>query len=124
MGVTCLAPPRRPGLVTQLDLVLVPLTLAVLRSKTRNLISRPPLLNRVSWVLLSMPVELFQLYSGGVYTSNTCSSSRLNHAVTCVGYGSLSGTAYWTVKNSWGTGWGDNGYILMQRNYNNMCVWP
>merc|ERR1711931_311941 len=62
-----------------------------------------------------------QLYSGGVYTSNTCSSSRLNHAVTCVGYGTDSGTPYWTVKNSWGTGWGDNGYILMHRNYNNMC---
>merc|ERR1712142_960870 len=63
----------------------------------------------------------FQLYSGGVYTSNTCSSSRLNHAVTCVGYGAENGTPYWTVKNSWGTGWGDNGYILMHRNYNNMC---
>merc|ERR1711970_1561890 len=64
----------------------------------------------------------FQLYSGGVYTSNTCSSSRLNHAVTCVGYGSDSNDVpYWTVKNSWGTAWGDNGYILMQRNYNNMC---
>jgi len=64
----------------------------------------------------------FQLYSGGVYTSNTCSSSRLNHAVTCVGYGSDSNDVpYWTVKNSWGTAWGDNGYILMHRNYNNMC---
>merc|ERR1712226_1500523 len=64
----------------------------------------------------------FQLYSGGVYTSTTCSSSRLNHAVTAVGYGADSdGTPYWTVKNSWGTAWGDNGYILMRRNYNNMC---
>jgi len=64
----------------------------------------------------------FQLYSGGVYTSSTCSSSRLNHAVTAVGYGAdSSGTPYWTVKNSWGTAWGDNGYILMRRNYNNMC---
>merc|ERR1739848_882295 len=33
----------------------------------------------------------FQLYSGGVYVSNTCSSSRLNHAVTAVGYGNLDG---------------------------------
>lgn len=65
----------------------------------------------------------FQLYSGGVYTSSTCSSTSINHAVLAAGYGSDSaGTPYWTVKNSWGTGWGDNGYILMRRNYGNMCA--
>merc|ERR1719219_1448350 len=65
----------------------------------------------------------FQLYSGGVYTSSTCSSTSINHAVLAAGYGSDSaGTPYWTVKNSWGTGWGDSGYILMRRNYNDMCA--
>merc|ERR1712226_1654824 len=65
----------------------------------------------------------FQLYSGGVYTSSTCSSTSINHAVLAAGYGSDSaGTPYWTVKNSWGTGWGDNGYILMRRNYGDMCA--
>jgi len=63
----------------------------------------------------------FQMYSGGVYTSNTCSSTRLNHAVTATGYGSLEGEDYFEVKNSWGTAWGDNGYILIARNAGNMC---
>merc|ERR1711884_185831 len=64
----------------------------------------------------------FQLYSGGVYSSTTCSSTRLNHAVTLVGYGRyLDGQNYWEVKNSWGTGWGVGGYILIARGQGNMC---
>jgi len=64
----------------------------------------------------------FQLYSSGVYSSNTCSSTRLNHAVTAVGYGRyLDGQLYWEVKNSWGTAWGNAGYILIARDQGNMC---
>eukprot|EP00931_Biecheleriopsis_adriatica_P049490 TRINITY_DN2862_c0_g1_i5.p1 TRINITY_DN2862_c0_g1~~TRINITY_DN2862_c0_g1_i5.p1 ORF type:complete len:346 (-),score=98.53 TRINITY_DN2862_c0_g1_i5:252-1289(-) len=57
---------------------------------------------------------VFQHYKGGVLESS-CGSS-LDHGVLVVGYGTDPQYGeYWKIKNSWGTTWGESGYIRIQR---------
>ncbi|PAN49045.1 hypothetical protein GQ55_9G434800 [Panicum hallii var. hallii] len=58
-----------------------------------------------------------QFYKGGVF-SGQC-GTRMNHAITVVGYGADANTGlkYWLVKNSWGQSWGERGYLRMRRDF-------
>eukprot|EP00731_Ephydatia_muelleri_P007188 Em0003g1436a len=72
-------------------------------------------------VAVDASVNSFMFYQSGVFDSSSCSTSKLNHAMLVTGYGSANGKDYWLVKNSWGTGWGESGYIKMVRNKYNQC---
>jgi len=62
----------------------------------------------------------FQLYSGGVITANC--GTRLDHGVTAVGYGTDKTYGdYWIVKNSWGSSWGESGYVRIAKSSANVC---
>jgi len=60
--------------------------------------------------------QLFQWYTGGVF--NEKDSSGINHAVTLVGWDESKKA--WLMKNSWGTGWGENGYMWIAYDSNNI----
>jgi hypothetical protein len=58
----------------------------------------------------------FHYYTSGVISGPAC-GTKLDHAVTAVGYGTdaATGLDYYLVRNSWGSSWGDNGYVKIAR---------
>jgi KDEL-tailed cysteine endopeptidase len=64
-------------------------------------------------VAIDASVDAVHFYAGGVLSGDW--GKNLNHGLTIVGYGSQNGENYWTLKNSWGTEWGEDGYVRMLR---------
>lgn len=60
--------------------------------------------------------NVFLAYKKGVFNENA--SGDVNHAITLVGWDDSKGA--WLLKNSWGTDWGDNGYMWIKYNSNSV----
>jgi len=57
-------------------------------------------------------------YKNGVI--RVCTKDEVNHAVVAVGWGQTedkdgNSLPYWIVRNSWGSGWGEDGYFRVKR---------
>ena len=62
-------------------------------------------------VAIEANTSYFQSYTSGVLTSSAC-GTNIDHAVTAVGYGNdATYGGYYIVRNSWGTSWGNQGYV-------------
>ena len=59
---------------------------------------------------------------GGIYDDPACDEAsiyKMNHAIVIVGYGTdEDDTDYWIVRNSFGTSWGMDGYMFIERGVN------
>jgi C1A family cysteine protease len=64
-------------------------------------------------VLIEADQDVFQLYTSGVITAAEDCGASLDHAVLAVGYNTIQGAQAFIVKNSWGTSWGDDGYVYI-----------
>merc|ERR550519_3167985 len=73
-------------------------------------------LANVGPLAISVAASPWKDFTGGVFDGCSYDENiRLNHAVQLVGYGSGENGPYWIVRNSWGSGWGEDGYIFLKR---------
>ena len=70
-------------------------------------------LNPVS-VAIEADTKVFQLYKSGIFSDTGCGTT-LDHAVVLVGWGSELDSDYYILRNSWGTSWGESGYMKLAR---------
>lgn len=72
-------------------------------------------------VALQADKDAFQHYTSGVISADAGCGQQPDHGVLVVGYGTENGVDYWKVKNSWGSSWGDAGFLKIARG-NNVCA--
>ena len=60
-------------------------------------------------------------YTGGIY-QDTTGDMNIVHDISIVGWGVENGTKYWTVRNSWGTHYGESGFVRVIKGINNIAI--
>jgi C1A family cysteine protease len=67
-------------------------------------------------VVVGVDATNLETYSGGVETN--CNFSSYNDAFVLLGWNDAAPTPYWIVKTAWGTSFGENGFVYIQKGVN------
>jgi len=70
---------------------------------------------------ICLDAENWDSYKSGVFTNDQCCpwyGCSMDHCVQLVGYDTTASNPYWIVRNSWGTDWGNAGYIWLEMGKN------
>jgi len=72
---------------------------------------------------VSVDASSWNVYRSGIFNGCNQKNPDIDHAVQLVGYGTENGQDYWIVRNSWGSSWGENGYIRLLRHSDGSSQW-
>jgi len=80
-------------------------------------------LNTYGPLSVCLNANTWDFYSGGVL-SGRCSGAwdDMDHCVQLVGYDTTASTPFWKVRNSWGSSWGESGFIRLPMGKNSCGI--
>ncbi len=102
--------PYTPGICNETSRIMLGNGTAVVYSNLTQVQLKTVLYNYGPVMIGVYANNAFTQYGGGIFSGcPSDAASYINHAVLLIGYD--DSTSSWLVKNQWGTGWGESGFI-------------